>query len=481
MYDSIIGLCKKSATYILGIIFLYSAVAPIYSNLSSFYHYKLGVVISTIVFPLLMIIVIYVVNKYYVNISALFNKLPDNIKIYQVLIFALLVRLLWILLVDNSGIHPDSLDLKAKDLFDNGKIFALSSEKPMGTPIITAIQYYIFGYNRFSGLILQVVASVSEIYLVFLVLRRTSSLKVGLLAAIVLSIHPESIFFSNLILSDTFYSLSILIIYYLLFFHNNWLVYIVSGSIAAISYYIRPVTALPLLVIFSYVFIISIRNKKIFTFIGKLFLFLMVFLVVMIPQIRFNYQSNNSLSISTSNQLGLSLAFATSPYYFARCNNKDVEVINKMIIENGESIDMSSKDKYGKQLAKKRFIENPFKVIFKSIIIKPFILWGNPGSSTACVGGIKTDNLKTALIGFSLIFNKLLLILSGLTLLKFKILRSNDFVLLLIAYALIVTISQLFLECQPRYSHMFIPLQCMILGLITEFGSREYVKKMRNF
>jgi 4-amino-4-deoxy-L-arabinose transferase-like glycosyltransferase len=469
MFSAYTQKLKQFIVYLLGSIFLYCAMAPVYSNLSSYFHYKLGIIISAIIFPLVMLIVIYIANKNFKKLASVFYKLPQKITIIHVILFALLIRVIWIILVDNSNVHPDNLDLRAKALFDSGKLLKFSLEKPMGTPIITAIQYFIFGYNRFSGLFLQVIASLLEIYLVYTILKKTISSRAGLVAAIVLSIHPESVFFSNLIFSDTFFSVLVLSIFYLLFFFDKLWVYILTGFLAAISYYIRPVIILPLVIIFPFILYKSLKNRYTTNFTIKLFLFVSIFVIVMIPQIKFNYEATKSISISTSKQLGLSLAFATSPYHFARCNNRDVAEINKIITKNKESINMFSKDKYGKRLAFERFKEKPLSLILKSILIKPYLLWGNPGAAQACVGGVKNGILKKLLLGISLVFNKFILIFSGLVLLKNILIRKNNFILLLVSYALLVTASQLFLECQPRYSHMFIPLQCMLIGMISQY------------
>ena len=469
---------KKFIVYTLGTIFLYSALSPIYSNKSHLYHYQIGVMNSAIIFPLLMIILLLLAYKYFYCISISLNQIGQKIKITHILTFAFLMRIFWILLVDNSGVHPDSLDIRAKKLFDSGKYFSLDVTKPMATPIITAWQYYIFGYNRFSGLILQVIASIGEVYLVYIIMKKTTSEKAGNLAALIIAIHPESIFFCNLILSDTYFSVLVMLLFYLLFFFNKWWTYIITGIIAALSYYIRPLLPIPLFVILLFITHRSIRDKSIIKSLSRLFLFFVLFIIVMIPQIKFNYEITNKVNLSTSNQLGVSLAFATSPYHFGRHNSKDVKIINEMIRENNEEITMVTLDKYGRKLALERFKKEPFELIVKSILIKPYLLWGNPGTTQDSVAGIKTPLIKKAYMGFSLIFNRLVLILCGLSLFKINSIRENNFILILCSYALLVTFSQLFLECQPRYSHMFIPLQGMLTGYL--YMQRNEANKYSN-
>jgi 4-amino-4-deoxy-L-arabinose transferase-like glycosyltransferase len=137
-----------------------------------------------------------------------------------ILLFALVYRLMlavWVLRFNPSALwHPDSSSyFRMALLVLKSGVSALThippshfeAQRPWGYPLLLAGLYHLVGIRQSWVTIIQVLCSVGTVLMTFLLGRRLFGMRAGLLAAFLLAIDPASVCASQVILSETVFTM----------------------------------------------------------------------------------------------------------------------------------------------------------------------------------------------------------------------------------------------------------------------------------
>jgi len=189
------------------------------------------------------------------------NKLVNNPNqaLILIVLFGLILRLVFF---SGMGISDSLAYSKAANDLNTGKGIdpdsTLTLSTRIGLTIMTALSYKLFGINDFSAIFFVLLTSVASIILIFYFGRLLFSDKVGLIAAILLSIFPLNVVYATRLVSDLpsafFMSLGV----YIFLYHEknnikNNLYYFLSGIFIGLAYLIRESALLIALFFVTYI------------------------------------------------------------------------------------------------------------------------------------------------------------------------------------------------------------------------------------
>jgi len=224
-------------------------------------------------------------------VKSVFNKVTVKIKkhyLFFILLVSLLIRLFY--LSFNHSLWWDSHVYigMGKHIFSQGKIGIWESFRPLVHPFILGLLWKLRFDTLIVGKILDIIFSLTAIYLVYLVGKKVWDKKVALTAAIIFSLTPIFLLHTGLILTEPLaVTFGLLGVYLFLGPRNkNLFKLFYSGFLLALSF----LTKFPQGIIFGTLFLIIIFRKEIMTKkIKQLFTFGLGFLVLTIPYLIFNF------------------------------------------------------------------------------------------------------------------------------------------------------------------------------------------------
>ncbi len=168
----------------------------------------------------------------------------DSIKILLLILLAgFCLRVFYSLTLGEELAFPDSVryDRIASEILSGGGF--KSSQTAPAYPLLLAGIYRVFGRSFFAVRLVHALMEAVSIIMVFLLAKATFSERAGLFAAGIFAVYPFFIFFSGLILTETFFIMLLLLLVY--FFRRSfearlWRDAVICGIIGGITILLKP-------------------------------------------------------------------------------------------------------------------------------------------------------------------------------------------------------------------------------------------------
>ncbi len=393
----------------------------------------------------------------------------NRFKIWHIIILAFLIRILYILFADNTQ-YSDGFqyEMMTYDIC-NGKYF-FSAHRPTGICLVTAFFYRLFGAHIYVGLIPISVISTAQIYFIYKITENIFNKQCAIFASLLMTFFPEDIIYVNNLITDTWFFFLILLASYIIFCRKtNFINIIIVGIILGIAQYFRS-TAFICLFSVIVALIFFKRRLKILKVNYKIIIICTTFILSILPIISYNYRVLKIISISPYQQVWWSFYLSTNTKTIAEYNNEDVLLLLKEAGKRGYPSHINRivfEDRVALDMAFERINSNVKKYLITNTI-KPFVFWGRASTYNFSEKFELSVMAQFVRVG-AFLYYKIILILVLMTI--FMALRYRDYFWLkstivnfFIIYAIIVTMSHIFLEIQGRYHFMFNPLFCILAG-----------------
>jgi hypothetical protein len=246
-----------------------------------------------------------VTRKYLLSLNHFYTS---NQRLLFIILLAVIIRLAlyifvapWnnhvletkILVLDAGGYHDLALKLLNSKSFENFGTF-----RTPGYPLFLAIIYFIFGIKPWIVLLLQIIANVLSLILVFRLGLLIFNQKIALLIAFFFAIEPHQVFYSLTLLSDTlFVTFFLLSSIYLVSGISKTRIqnFLFSGFFLGISTLIKPISVLFPAMIILY-FLVKWPFKK---HIKYLLIYIVAFIITLSPWLIRNYANYGYLQLSS--------------------------------------------------------------------------------------------------------------------------------------------------------------------------------------
>jgi 4-amino-4-deoxy-L-arabinose transferase-like glycosyltransferase len=239
-------------------------------------------------------------------------------------------------------------------------------------PLFLAGIYKIFGNIPWIAILFQIICNTMSCWLIFLIFSRIFSSKIGIIGSLFYALDPLNILFANMLYSDLFFVLFLLISLY--FFSVSytstspkitWLGYGASCMALAIASLVRPISQYLIII---YIFFILYNYRGNFTEALKYSLIgLLVFFATLSPWLIRNYLIFNNFALTSvgSHTLLVSVAWMEAAKRNQRVELTEEQLLEEaeeMIIADGlssENIGQIQQSKYWQRLAMKYIKGNP--------------------------------------------------------------------------------------------------------------------------
>ena len=392
----------------------------------------------------------------------------SNLNLSSVLIFGCALRALWVSLNYDFVYTSDWLkyhELAVEILNGN---FLFNDFKPSGISILTALFYFLFGVNHFSAVVVQIIISVSIIYLVYKITSFCFNKKTGLIAAVLTSLSPDFIVYCNVVNSQLLFTFlfltAVLVLTKKISLSKIFFISILIGF----SQYVRPTGNLLLFSFIAFIFLTQSLKKRM----KYNLIFITLFLFTQIPIFYYNYQNFELVSNSpaTGQSLGWSMLIGWNINSKGVYNNKDLEALYDRVYKADKKLMPYQIDSIAKNMAIERIKKDPLKIMAFSIFQKPLILW-SMGPDVVGLNN-KINDHKIWIVRVSILFHKLFLILFVFGLYSFiKEKKKSPIILYLIIFALAFTALHTFLNVGPRYIMPLKPLLIILSAYYISYTS----------
>lgn len=452
-HDRIISAC-------LAIVYLYSAISPI-RPFGTWPGLLLGgILVAFFCFS----------RKKIIGIL----PLPAAADIKVILLVGFVIRLLWVIFSGNTWVS-DFANYNERSISMLEGIYLPHIEMPPGTSLITAFFYWIFGINRYVALLPVIFASVAIIYIVYLLAQKIFGETTAKVSAILYSLCPEQILYTNLVNSEIYFAFFVLAAFWsLLASPSRRLVFnvVLAGALLGMSQCVRPNSILFLFCAALFLVLYS-KKRSLANGLRLNVVLIASYLAVLIPLMVFNYSNFQELTINSSRYFGWSFFLSTNPVYNGKYNDEDfhlwkerVKVSTRLPNEDESAF----KSRVATEMAKERLLTSPFRFI-TNCFKKPYLFLNDPASFKWSLNGIKSVLLINIIFAIGLVYHRILLVLSGLSY-CFMVRNSPNekirgFLFLTSSTILLVTLSHFFLEIQTRYHYMLMPY--VIIGAASYF------------
>jgi len=411
--------------------------------------------------------------------------------IYILITIALAIRVIWVLSSDVTQ-TSDFLwyNESAIDILINRDVTSyISNTRNIGTSILIAIHYCIFGQNEIFPLVTFGILSTLQVLFAYLIVLEVVNKSAALLTALLLAIFPEHVLLTNLLGSDVLFSFLIWFGVFVLFqaiYSNNFRSYfyfLLAGVIFGMAHWTRATA--PVFVISAIVYILFDKNNRHVIKYFSIVVFIGGFLLIISPIARYNFENSGNFDIKPIHgQQGKSLIIGTFYEGEGRCQSWQLnenhrlleeEVLNYFATYDQDSVEFNSLtqheygliiDKVYTKVAMQRIMESPEKFIVLVARDKIKNYWGIVAGLGFSLDNTILSKYKSVIWAYSEIWHRLIILLCSYTLLVLLLRKVDlwDIRLLLVMSALIATLSHIFLESHPRYHHMFLPLLLLYIG-----------------
>lgn len=353
----------------------YLLVTLYYANKDST-SYVLLLVLSIIITLIIGLFIFYgikLINKFYMKSS--------NKKIIgSILLIGLLFRLLWICIVKTVPASDFALIWEIASNPFNGDYKAMHGTSYIARfPHLIITMLYlgfikvIFPNPLFVVKFINVLLSVSSIYLIYLIVKEIFNEKYGLYAALIGTIYPAFIMYTSVTCSENiampFYLLSIYIFIRVIKgnINNNYL--LLCGVMLSFGNLFRMVGAVILVAYIMYLIIYKAKDKIVGSLV-KIIISYVLPLILISNMLVFTNVSEYQLWSGAEPKI-TSILKGTNILSLGSWNEKDATIPEKYDYDK-EKIEEASK-----KIIKARLTETPIVVVIAFYFIKYAVLWGS--------------------------------------------------------------------------------------------------------
>lgn len=283
-----------------------------------------------------------------VILNTIKNQLLSQ-KILQILILAFVLRLIVFLLFRPWDIHVQADEILTGDspgyhrlaqCIVNDFSFCADTFRTPGYPFFIAIFYSLFGAKPWVVLFAQILVSLVSIYYVFKIGEILFSKRVGMVAALLLAIDPNTIFSTASLYSESLFVafLSASFYFYLRgLTQGEWRSFVFAGMLLAITTLVRPVAQYYFIILFFAALLwptgkLSVRLKW-----GLLYA--LAFAVITGPWLYRNYTLYDTVKLSSIQ--GENLLFWQVAYARSWETHQPYETINAELVAQAKTLGYS--------------------------------------------------------------------------------------------------------------------------------------------
>lgn len=396
-------------------------------------------------------------------------------------LLSIILRLIWIFMVNTEPVSDFSLQNYAANLILEGQYSVLKGIDyfnvwvyQLGFSVYCSFLFFIFGSNILVVKILNVILSSGIAVLVYFIASKIFSEKAARIASFLYAIYIQSIIFNSLltnqIVSAFFIYLGILLIVY----KNVWVYYLFSGISIAIGHIMRPEGSFALYIIAAVIVlyhVLDMPKKKgmfgksrgltssdLIWVLSKIGVFILAFNLV-IQLFSYSLKAMDITDYSFGNRnVYWKFVLGLNPSTNGGYSNEDVKILNEYPV--GEELYRAEKD-----VIRERLSNRP--ELIKLMIRKFNIMWTHNDSTIGFISpGTKlTTKQMNYIVGLEKIQYAVLLLLVCLT--TFIAIKSKEDDMNLLILMMLISANfavYLFVEIQTRYRYFIMPAFFVLSG-----------------
>jgi 4-amino-4-deoxy-L-arabinose transferase-like glycosyltransferase len=385
---------------------------------------------------------------------------------------ALAIRVAWVLLADPKQSSDYAVyDRMAVDILNGKYLFDPTAIRPAGCSIVFALIYAVAGHNPLCaqlGLALVGAATVGVLHR--LTLRLTQSPSAAGLAAILLALTPEHIYYSSLLGTDVLFSFLVLLGLWFLAKGDDrgsagWVWLAAAGIFLGLGNWCRGTAPL---FVFSAVLYVLLSKDRLWTRFCRGAMISAAFLVTITPILAYNWTNFHKFSPSLQQMSGWSLMVGTNVPNSGTWNIEDQELLRHLMADRGDDSNVHPvvlRDSVAMETGKRRLADNPLGFATMAMTRKLPKLWGEVGTLGWSLNDSRVADTPIWgwLKGEAQIWHACLAFAAAVGFMYAALRRRATWNVLqpFLWAMLLTTFTHVFLESQSRYHHMFLPLLCL--------------------
>jgi 4-amino-4-deoxy-L-arabinose transferase-like glycosyltransferase len=353
--------------------------------------------------------------------------------------------------------------------------YLINPFRQIGPSLFFALHYHVFGYNTLYPQVSIAVLSAVQTLLVYrLIVQTTSSRTTAIISSGLLAVWPEHIIYTNLLSGDVLFCTAVLLAIWLISTSRSSAGFcsvaliLGAGLTLGIAHWIRPTA--PLFILIATLFLL-LEPNMVWVRIRNTVYFLAATMIAIVPIMWLNQSAIGFPSPMVSQQGGWSMLVGTNVASHGWYNTEDVELLNREVARrryNPAEHPVVFRYRIAREIAIKRLQDNPVAFLCMAFRYKITDLW-RPGGLFWSMNKSRLSLLYRPICGVAAVYHVLMVLLCSAAIFrrcKPSMLKWNAVTVYIYA-ALISVLAHLFLEVQPRYHHMFLPLIVMYgAGLI---------------
>jgi hypothetical protein len=398
------------------------------------------------------------------------NRVLNNIRLSHILLLAMAIRLAWVL---SSGVEQTSdfasYDADARQIADGGKWINIL--RSSGAPLFYALHFKIFGHWPLVPQISLALLSTLQIYLVHGLASRTlGNINAGKIAALVMTFWPEHIIYNNLLCTEVPFSTLTLLAIWLLWPDARgyaWRVFL-SGICLGAANWVRPNAPIFLVAMLLFVLLQKRYSASIWNRIRPAIIGFVGFAIMLMPIIFLNYRDFGIISIIPSQCSGNNLMFGTNLASHGNYYEPDCELVESEAARRGCPPNMNPclfRNQIAREISISRLKDRPFQILGMAVSRKIPELWGYPAGLFWSFETSRFKDIYIAVFHAALAYQVIILGLSAWIVLRHRrFFTVMDERWIYVAAVLLVTLSHVILEVQPRYHHACLPILAICVG-----------------
>ena len=417
----------------------------------------------------------------------IFEKQP--VRIFFIILVALLPRILWLSIVD---IKPDSDFALYNSLAhafsrgeDAGGKYVALFPHTFGYPFILGLVYSMFSTSKYWAFALNILFEIGTAVLVYLTGKRISNWKAGFIAAIAWAAWASHIFYSALINTESLYTFLMILIIYAYFRVLprkgrplcSYGFYFALGALCAITNAIRPLATVLMIAIaiMEVSRVLKRKNGHISALTSLAALFAAYFAFSTIIGMYVSHRIGYDIAKSP---LGFNTYVGSNVDSTGMWNQDDAQVLSDMMHEEEFSAQKIHDLLFEEALLRLRrqgigyfrLAYNKNKIMWdRDDEIVTYLLAGNNSESTQTI--LKVDRYPNRLKFICNYYYYVFLILAFLgVLLLYKIDISNEITFLLLMF-MGIGATHTIVEVHGRYHYSAMLIICILAGVAAGYGS----------
>lgn len=454
--------CNKFAYIILILIFLTINTASLFLGTA-----RGGEYITALVFSLILCYILHLKKNYIIKTI---EKLNTKKILVLLTVICIVIKAIWIFAMpikpsgDYATFYSYAVTLSKKFIAESTYISLFPHI--FGYSHFLSIFIKIFGESYYTATVLNIVCTVLTGLMLYKIGEQiTKSKTSGIICYILWIICPSQTIYNNLVLSEPYYTMMIILFIYLVCIINEKVVFekknlmklcllgIISGIVLSIINSCRPIAIILIIAIVIWLFILRANEHKL-KFIKNWCAFLIpMVLTYVIGCFLWNMYISLRLNETPASIPGFTIAVGLNQNSCGIWNPKDSELLNSYIEINGATPQWIQEQMFKE--AKKRLLsgEIDFDFLLKN---KTINFLGSDDAAVTYNGNIIRDPYHIKMIcNIFYYFITILSICGGIYVFKEK---TSSICSILILYSIGLILAQLLVEVALRYHYSLIPI-----------------------